>query len=67
MKDFIQKTSVNGKSIELINRISDPAMWVVNVYKKILFLEKKEHSYWFCDKEEAEIFFNKLTTEKVGL
>jgi len=61
MKDFRQKTSVNGKTFELINRISDPAMWIVNVYKKFLIFEKKENSYWFNDKDEAEIFFNKLT------
>ncbi|MFZ1323376.1 MAG: hypothetical protein WAT71_17620 [Ignavibacteria bacterium] len=63
MKDFRQKASLNGKTIELINRISDPAMWVVNIYKKFLFFEKKENSYWFSDKDEAEIFYNKLTND----
>ncbi|MBS1518218.1 MAG: hypothetical protein JSS91_09030 [Bacteroidetes bacterium] len=56
MKDFNQKFSVNGRTIELLNRMSDPGMWVVNVYSKFLFFKRKETSHWFCDKTEAETF-----------
>lgn len=63
MKDFSQKYSVNGKTFELLNRFSDPAMWIVNVYKKFLIFNKKESSYWFNDKEEAETFYNSMKSK----
>ncbi len=40
----------SGKIIEIINRDSDPTMWILNVYKKILFFKKKILSEWFSTK-----------------
>ena len=57
MSDFKKIFSNTGnKSIVLVNRDSDPTMWILNVYKKILFFKKKIESYWFNDREDAEIF-----------
>ena len=45
--------SASGKLVELIHRDSDPSMWIVNVYKKVIFFKKRISSKWFSDKEEA--------------
>ncbi len=57
MKDF-EKVYLDtaSRKVVLINRISDPSMWVIYVYKKILFLKKKIESYWFTNQKDAEIF-----------
>jgi hypothetical protein len=31
-------------------------MWVLYVYKKILFFKKKMQTYWFTNQEDAEVF-----------
>lgn len=54
MKDLIKVISDTGKqTVEMVNRISDPAMWIIYVYKKFLFFKIKKSSYWFTNKEEA--------------
>ena len=55
--DFKKVYSASGNvQLVLINRMSDPAMWILSIYKKILFFKKKVTSYWFTGKEEAERF-----------
>ncbi len=57
MKDFEKIFADSGnKIVVLINRVSDPSMWVLSIYKKILFFRKKIASYWFNDREGAEKF-----------
>jgi len=57
MEDFIKVYPASGNiQLQLIHRASDPAMWILNIYKKILFFKKKISSYWFTGKEEAEKF-----------
>lgn len=53
-------TNTSGKIIELVNRDSDPTMWILNVYKKILFFKKKIVSEWFSTKEDALDFANTI-------
>ncbi|MBK8983100.1 MAG: hypothetical protein IPM38_12425 [Ignavibacteria bacterium] len=60
MKDFHKKFSVNGKTVELINRYSDPAMWIVNVVKKFLFFKSVESSHWFNSRNDAEDYINNM-------
>lgn len=57
MKEF-SKTMAGPENTELqlINRVSDPSMWILTVYKKILFFRKKIKTYWFYGKDEAERF-----------
>jgi hypothetical protein len=64
MKDIREVISnSNGKQVVLINRKSDPIMWIVNVYKKILFFKKEIKSYWFNDKDEARKFALTLASQ----
>lgn len=57
MNKFEKVISDSGnKKIVLINRLSDPGMWILYVYKKILFFNKKVNSFWFSSKEQAELF-----------
>lgn len=57
MSDFKKVFSNTGnKSVVLLNRDSDPSMWILNVYKNILFFKKKIESYWFNGREDAERF-----------
>lgn len=57
MNNFEKVFSNTGKSqVVLINRLSDPSMWVLYVYKKILFFKKKMQTYWFTNQNDAEIF-----------
>ncbi len=54
MKDINKVLSDKGnKEIVLINKKSDPAMWVINVYKKILFFKVKDASFWFNSEKDA--------------
>ena len=53
-------TNSSGKIIELVNRDSDPTMWILNVYKKILFFKKRVMSEWFSTKEDALDFANTI-------
>jgi hypothetical protein len=48
--------SGSGEMITLTNTEYDPAMWIVEIFKKSLFGKKKTGSYWFSHKEEAEEF-----------
>lgn len=50
----------SGHSIEVFNLPSDPIMWVVRKYKKILFFKKMISSKWFNDKDQAFDYFEKL-------
>ncbi|MBK7447297.1 MAG: hypothetical protein IPJ45_15025 [Ignavibacteria bacterium] len=45
-----------NKKVVLINDNSDPSMWILYVYKKILFFKKKIKTYWFSNKDQAELF-----------
>ncbi|MBK6538629.1 MAG: hypothetical protein WBQ38_08175 [Ignavibacteria bacterium] len=45
-----------NKKVVLINDNSDPSMWILYVYKKILFFKKKINTYWFSNKDQAELF-----------
>ena len=57
MNNYEKTFSDSGnRKVVLINRLSDPAMWILYVYKKILFFKKKIATYWFTDKIEAETF-----------
>lgn len=57
MKDFEKEISISGdRKAVLSNSRSDPSMWILNVYKKVLFFNKKTESYWFYDQDEAEKF-----------
>ncbi len=57
MNNFEKVFSNTGsKKVVLINRLSDPSMWVLYVYKKILFFKKKMQTYWFTNQEDAEVF-----------
>ena len=57
MNNFEKVFSDTGnKKVVLINRLSDPSMWVLYVYKKILFFKKKIQTYWFTNQEDAEVF-----------
>ena len=57
-KEILKSTS--GKIVEILNRDSDPTMWIVSVYKRILFFKKKVASEWFSKKEDALEFANKI-------
>ena len=52
--------SASGKIIEIMNRDSDPTMWIVSVYKQILFFKKKVVSEWFSSKSDALEFANSI-------
>lgn len=52
--------SASGKIIEVLNRDSDPTMWIVSVYKQILFFKKKVVSEWFSSKSDALEFANSI-------
>ena len=52
--------SASGKIIEILNRDSDPTMWIVSVYKQILFFKKKVISEWFSSKVDALEFANTI-------
>lgn len=52
--------SASGKVIEILNRDSDPTMWIVSVYKKVLFFKKKIVSEWFSSKIDALEFANNI-------
>ncbi|HMQ69869.1 MAG TPA: hypothetical protein PKA90_12835 [Ignavibacteria bacterium] len=55
MKDFKKEFAISGnRKAVLSNSRSDPSMWILDIYKKILFFNKKTGSYWFYDKQEAE-------------
>ncbi|HMS33887.1 MAG TPA: hypothetical protein PKC91_07360 [Ignavibacteria bacterium] len=57
MNNFEKVFSDKGnKQVVLINRLSDPSMWVLYVYKKILFFKKKMQTYWFTNQKDAEVF-----------
>ncbi|MCB0722055.1 MAG: hypothetical protein KDC73_01320 [Ignavibacteriae bacterium] len=57
-KEILKSTS--GKIVEILNRDSDPTMWIVSVYKRILFFKKKVASEWFSKKEDALEFANNI-------
>lgn len=66
MNKFEKVISDSGnKKIVLINRLSDPGMWILYVYKKILFFNKKINSYWFSSKEQAELFAQEYVKSNV--
>lgn len=52
--------SASGKIIEILNRDSDPTMWIVSVSKQILFFKKKIVSEWFSSKADALEFANTI-------
>ena len=57
MYNFEKVFSDSGsRKVVLVNRLSDPSMWVLYIYKKILFFKKKMQTYWFTNQEDAEVF-----------
>ncbi len=57
MYNFEKVFSDSGsRKVVLVNRLSDPSMWVIYIYKKILFFKKKINTYWFTNQEDAEVF-----------
>jgi len=57
MNNYEKVFSDSGKKkVVLINRLSDPGMWILYVYKKILFFNKRISSHWFNSKDQAELF-----------
>jgi hypothetical protein len=57
MKNTNEKfVSGNGETIILTNTEYDPAMWIVEIFKKSMFGKKKTGSYWFSHKGDAEDF-----------
>jgi len=57
MYNFEKVFSDSGsRKVVLVNRLSDPSMWVLYIYKKILFFKKKMNTYWFTNQEDAELF-----------
>lgn len=55
MKDFEKVFPLSGNRKAVLNNSrKDPSMWILNVYEKFLFFNKKTGSYWFYDQEEAE-------------
>lgn len=57
MNNYEKVYSDSGnKKVVLINRLSDPGMWILYVYKKFLFFNKRISSYWFNSKDQAELF-----------
>ncbi len=46
-------SSPSGRIVEIFNSDDDPTMWIVRVYKKILFFKKQIISKWFSKKEDA--------------
>lgn len=54
MKDNIKVLSDTDKGkVVLINRASDPGMWILNTYKKFLFFKIRKASHWFNSEKEA--------------
>jgi hypothetical protein len=53
-------SSPSGRIVEISNSDDDPTMWIVRVYKKILFLKKQIFSEWFSKKEDALEFANNI-------
>lgn len=43
----------SDKIVELINNDIDSNMWIVKVYKKILFFKKLLYSKWFNTESDA--------------
>ena len=57
MYNFEKVFSDSGsRKVVLVNRLTDPSMWVLYIYKKILFFKKKMKTYWFTNQEDAEVF-----------
>ena len=57
MNTFEKVFSDSGnRKVVLINDVSDPSMWILYVYKKMLFFKKKINTYWFNSKDQAELF-----------
>lgn len=52
--------SASGKIVEIMNSDADPTMWIVSVYKQILFFKKKVVSTWFSSKADALEFANSI-------
>jgi len=54
MKDIL-KIILDSKNnyITLTNRLSDPLMWILTVYKKKFLFKKKVSSYWFNGESDA--------------
>lgn len=56
----VNKVIANSKNhyIVLSNQVSDPSVWVLKIYKKILFFKKKVFSYWFNNEKQATEYAN---------
>ncbi len=54
MEDSVKVLYDSGNNyITLTNRLSDPLMWILTVYKKKILFKKKITSYWFNGESEA--------------
>ena len=54
MTDTVKILLDSGNNyITLINRVSDPLMWILTVYKKKFLHKKKISTFWFNGEIEA--------------
>jgi hypothetical protein len=58
--EIISDTS--DRYIELVNRDSDPVMWIVQLSKKLLFFKIKKRVWWFADSTQARDFAQQIKT-----
>ena len=65
MSDIIKSVKdKTGNTIDVFNLPSDPNMWVVRKYKRLLFLKKMITSKWFNDKDQALAYVEELQKEE---
>lgn len=50
--------------ITLTNRLSDPLMWILTVYKKKFLFKKKISSYWFNGESDAMKYSDEIIKSK---
>lgn len=60
-------SDASDKYIELINRDSDPIMWIVQLSKKLLFFKMKKRAWWFEDSDQARQFAEQVKSGAVAV
>lgn len=65
MKNSFEQAFKSGDVTLILRNVeSDPAMWIVDIYRKGLIGRKKKGSYWFSSKEDAEEFVSNYSGKK---
>jgi hypothetical protein len=59
-------SNVRDCLIELIHNDSDPAMWIVRHWTKLMWFKKRISSHWFNDRQQATIFANLMKKDCTG-